>query len=280
MRLSSLIIALLTSLVLVSSSPYQVVNLSEASSAQLKELIVQGDDPDALANFLGDARLPWRNVVDHVGLMIRLNRISSLTCFLSRIGFDSQRINNTLTALLFDSFDQHRPEICNLLLSKNFEIVRLGQLNFSHAFWMGGVFNPDHPFLWTWEELVNLVARHPRITKWIEPQSWEQVPNVQRCVLMINFLGHLISMDEELAQSVRTQPEIIMKRIGKNEYLNDEELIMIIQHFITLGVEFDEDLLEYFETNCPDRVSTIEFLRYTLYGPDCKEEVMDIDDRA
>jgi hypothetical protein len=263
-----------------SSSLNHVVNLSEASSAQLRELIVVGDDPDALANFLGDARFPWRNVVEHVGLMIRLNRIRSLACFIPRIGFDSQRINNTLTALVFDSFDQHRPEICDFLLSKNFELVRLGQLNFAHAFWMGGVFNPDHPFVWTWEELVHLVTRHPRIARWIEPQSWEQVPNGERCLLMINFLGHLISEDAELAQSVRTQPNIIMKRIGRNEYLSDEEMIMIIQHFITLGAEFNEDLIDFFATNGPHRISTIEFLRNTIYGQEGNEEDMDIDDQA
>jgi hypothetical protein len=149
-----------------------LIHLSPEASARIGELIVKGDDPEALANIIGDHRVALTEVADHITQITRRNWFRSMEFLLSRVHFSGNE-RNRLAAVLLDALEAHQPEICDVLLTHDFEPAFLGVVfNFRHSFWTGTSFGHSVPFLWTLNELVFLVTSHPRLTRLIEPQSW------------------------------------------------------------------------------------------------------------
>lgn len=276
MHLSALLLALFVGAVHVFSAPAQeqcdaLIHLSPEASARLGELIVEDDDPDALADVLGDHRVSWTEVDDLVSLTARRNRFRSMEFLLSRVNFVGRQTNR-LAAILFDALVAHKPEICDVLLAQDFEPSYLAIVfNFRQSFWTGTSFGHSVPFLWTLNELVYLVTSHPRLTRLIEPRAWEHCPDVQRFMLMLDILPHMAALDQEIANSERVHPTYILHQVVRNENLNGEDMRLVLDRLLQMDAVLDAEIFTEFRHAHAEDHLNVQYLQEVLNGPDVKE---------
>jgi hypothetical protein len=273
MRLSVLLsIVLVRALVAVSVPPILepdqgLLQLSREDSARIDELIQAGDYPEALAEVVGEHRIAWTDIKDHIGSITRRNCFRSFEYLLPRIQFEAGEKSHRLSPLLLDALARHQPEICDVLLSQDFDATHLANaLYFPYTFWI-----ERQLFRWTIEELVALVVRHPKLIGIIEPDSWEQCTDVERCLLMLNIMPHMKHVDQEIARRRRAHPENILRRLMHNDHLADEDMILVLTRLFQMGAPLNEEIIDDFYDAKPEYAETLQFLRDSLSSLDIKD---------
>ena len=266
---------------LVSSAPFpdggnNPTQLSEAQSIRLNELIAEGDNPEALVNFMNEGNFNTFDIFsDRLNLLMQHNRINSLEFLLPRI-MNIDSIDKA--TLLADSLGEHLPEVSNLLLrSPNFTIG--DPFFFRASFWLHIptlVFADNDPAInfWSLDELINLMEHrhnHPGLVEMLAPVSsvWKRCPSAERGLLMIDFLRHLNNL------KLRPfDPNRILVYFRDNDNLNDAEMSVIVQRLCDYGAQLDVQIIEAFQERHPNHLMTIQTMQNIFEGeaikqPDC-----------
>jgi hypothetical protein len=254
-----IILTILASAAFVASAPVSgheqvILHLSQKDTGRIEELIVAGDNPDALAEVVGAHRIHVAEIAWHLNEIVRLDRFRTLGYLLPRLEYVDR--HSLLTRLLLDGLNGHHPEVCDVLLSQNFQLAPFAYGAFCHTFWIS-----EGPFHWTLDELVHIVTRHPRLIGMIEPESWRHCLTTERCLLMIDFLRHLTTVDEEVANAHRTQPNYLMERIIGNLHIGGEGMVRIMARLVDMGAALNDDFIDLLRWLAPSHFRAIQFLR-------------------
>ena len=256
MYLSNAIFALSAMVTLISSAPIpdagnNRIQVSESQLIRFTELIVEGDNPEALLNFIKEGQFNTFDAFsDHLPLIVEHNRFRSFEFLMPVINLDDHR----KTELLFMGLLKHRPEICDLLLSSDFTIVDIAQVfPFRTRFWM---YRLRQPFSWNLEELVNLINRHPRLVDMLEPKAWRGCATAERGLLMVEFLRHLHKLNLR-----DFDPNKLLHNILDNYFLSDEDMTVLVERLREYGAQVDKGSIKACQERHQNHVKTIQALQ-------------------
>lgn len=230
-----------------SSSGDRTGELSIEESARLGQLIIEGDDPQALANLLANRRIPHNvQIQAHLESMIKLERTKSLAYLFPKI---TNKDRFDVVDLLDVAFKEHRPEICHLLLVEDHDSYEflLNDENFQDltGFW------DKHPFLWTEEELEDLIVDNPDLVEAICPTAdfiFNELWDLETTLLAIR-LTRRFAIDDYPEQGY--DPADMLKAALDSGF-DDNYLAETIKCLIELGSDVTEEMRNQFSQSHPD----------------------------
>jgi hypothetical protein len=153
--------------------------------------------------------------------------------------------------ILSNAFAGHKIEICDYLLSQEFEIE-----DAFLSIW-------EDPLRWDIVELEDLVDHHPDRILHLLPGLRYLVENgnVGKVMMMLRFIEHCRAINPAFAQRVSFQPSNVATGfILRNEQLSDADLKQVLLHLFDLGAEVDESHVQTFKAGHPRYVECNEYL--------------------
>lgn len=257
MKYSKLILALLASASFVFAAPAsagaEVCELSQADSDRISAVVEVEDNPEQLLGILGGRCSQFRatnGVLSNLFIMINHDRIKSFQALFPRVEFAERR--QDITMLLSNAFAGHNVEICDYLLSQEFEIE-----DAFLSIWQ------EDPLRWDIAELKALVDRHPDRMIHFLPGLNYLVGNgdVGKVMMMVRFIEHCRAINPAFAQRVSFQPtNVAVGFMLKNQRLGDADLKQVLEHLFELGAEFDDSYVHRFKEAHPRYTECNEFL--------------------
>jgi hypothetical protein len=198
---------------------------------------------------------------------------------LPRLHFqDAVNRDRGLTAILINALERHQLALVEVVLGQEFDFIRVGeQLHYGSAFWSGRSLGPAHPFLWTLDELVGLITRHPRLANLLRPRSWASCPDAQRILLMLEMIPRMTAADPSLANDLGLQPGFVLAQVISNGHLNDADMKLALERVLQLSdaiwneADFDGDIIANFCLAHPNHAASLQFLQEALRVEDIKE---------
>lgn len=95
-------------------------------SVQVKDIMREGDNPQALANLLGEQQLPGSSsrVASYFHACAEYNRIDSFRFLISRLTHEGTSRDENLTDLLSIALMHGNTDFANIIMAENFDIVQ------------------------------------------------------------------------------------------------------------------------------------------------------------
>jgi hypothetical protein len=233
----------------LASSSSDTGELSIEESVRLGQLIIKGDDPQALADLLANRRISHNpQVQEHLESMVKLDRTKSFSYLFPKV---TNKDRFDVVDLLDVALQEHRPEMCHLLLVEDHDSYEflLNNENFQQltGFW------DKHPFMWTEGELEDLIDDNPDL--------------VEAMCLTADFLFNESRGLETTLMAIR-----LTRRFGLDDYpeqgydpadmlraaldsdFSDKYLAETIKCLIELGSDVTEEMRNTFWLSHPDHI--------------------------
>jgi hypothetical protein len=256
MKYFKLILALIASASIVFTAPApggaEVCELSRADSNKITALVEVEDCPEQVLSILGDGCPQFSAndaILSNLYTMNSYNRVQSFRALFPRINFAGRA--QDITMILSNAFAGHKIEICDYLLSQEFEIE-----DAFLSIW-------EDPLRWDIVELEDLVDHHPDRILHLLPGLRYLVENgnVGKVMMMLRFIEHCRAINPAFAQRVSFQPSNVATGfILRNEQLSDADLKQVLLHLFDLGAEVDESHVQTFKAGHPRYVECNEYL--------------------
>jgi hypothetical protein len=235
--------------------------LTEADYRGLSEIIGAEDNPQMLAQYLGDHDKLVADVHFRVLLSdaVRHHRPESFKALFARAALG--RDDHWPMPILQEAANLHRFEICNFLLENDF---RLGTLFAAFGLpprrFRVDDFRPDIA------QLRELARLHPDKVQLIGPHHrWlEYIADAQCILFLIDFIAYCRTISLDYAEHRGYQPSTLLRTVLRNEILDDAGMAQVIDRLVHLGAGLEAGPWEAFRQGHPEQVQALNALNAAL----------------
>lgn len=246
----------------VAGKALRSLELDEA--IKLCDFLRNGACLDDILAFIGsdtiidcDYAIYW-GIMESLKIAAENNQVNTLQVLLSRIRFTYEGHGNAIKRLLNTSLQAHTPEVCDLLMSHDFEPTEKWRANFWNVSFNG----------WILEELIALAVVHPGYAAALsaDHETMEWCHDRRVALMMIEYNNYLMMSNPSFASFKASQPSALFNGLLQNRRLNDEDMVLIAGKLMELGAEIDQDTANAFLVSHPDHIRVHQALRRILYG--------------
>lgn len=275
--LKVLAIALLVSLSFVSTAPYAaniegICWVSADDVAIMRQVVAEGDDVQRFPDRVQTCK--QLHVSFELNQLIKdiitFQRIESFRFLIPRLHYDEGsesgllHRNTQLSIYLMEAFRQKRKELCDVLLKRDFEL-RLTSFAFGPWFFSNV---PPLPVA----DLIDLATRHEGHMKDISGDSVAMTDcrHVDVAMAMLELSSHCAAISQQFRSVKNHQPRDLLRAVLLNDFLDDANMVKVINHCVALGMKIKEKHFESIQFFHPEYSQTLQTIRNFI---DFKEDI-------
>jgi hypothetical protein len=245
---------------LAASVPiFDLCVLSPDDAAQLGKISRFEDNPKQLAEFLAschcDHPVPNAGIQSVLSEMVLLGRTESFILLFSRLAPGKTELWKK--ALLQRAAARHRFEICDYLLSQDFNIdsffAVFGRVPRKETL---ATFRPDIL------QLKELARRHPQRIWEMAPQpGWLlHLSDTQLIIFLLDFIHYCRSISPSFFCLPYFQPSALLQLVLRNKSLIDADMTTVITRLVDIGARVNEEIRVAFRKERPNHLQSLRTL--------------------